>query len=258
METQQKRQKTQAPPRVSALDHSGAMRLAATEYHRVVSLLETLTREMWSATTDCPGWSVRDMAGHMLGMAQMVATMPELLRQQFASQRRAKRDGGTPLDALTAHQVDKLARLTSGEVVDAMRQVGPKAAKARRRAPGFVRALTMPGQQDVGDQQEAWTLGYLLDVILTRDPFMHRVDITRAIGAPMQAEPAHEGVIVNDIVLEWADRHGAPYELVLTGSAGGRWSRGGGERVELDAFEFCRVVSGRSPATGPLAQQVPF
>ncbi len=116
----------------------------------------------------------------------------------------------------------------------------------------------MPGQQDVGDHQEAWTLGYLLDVILTRDPFMHRVDITRAVGAPMPAEPAHEGVIVNDIVTEWADRHGAPYELVLTGSAGGRWSRGRGERVELDAFEFCRVVSGRSPATGLLAQQVPF
>jgi hypothetical protein len=110
----------------------------------------------------------------------------------------------------------------------------------------------------VGDHQEAWTFGYLLDVILTRDPFLHRVDITRATGTPMYADPAHEGVIVDDVVQEWAGRHGAPYQLVLTGPAGGRWNRGDAERVELDAFEFCRMLSGRSAATGLLAEQVPF
>lgn len=87
---------------------------------------------------------------------------------------------------------------------------------------------------------------------------MHRLDVTRATGAPMQAEPAHEGVIVDDVVREWAGRHGAPYELVLTGPAGGHWSRGEAERVELDAFELCRVLSGRSSATGLLAEPVPF
>ena len=162
------------------------------------------------------------------------------------------------LDALTALQVERNAHLTPHEVVDAMRRTGPRAARARRRAPGFVRARTLPGLQDVGDNQEAWTFGYLLDVILTRDPFMHRVDITRATGTPMQVEPGHEGLIIEDVVREWAGRHDAPYDLVLTGPAGGHWNRGEAERVELDAFEFCRLLSGRSPATGLLAEQVPF
>jgi uncharacterized protein (TIGR03083 family) len=245
-------------PRVSALGHDVAMRLAATEYDRVVALLDTLTDEMWLAPTDCTAWNVRDMAGHMLGMAQMVATLPEMIRQQAGSQRRAKRDGGSLLDALTALQVEKNAHLAPSEVVGAMRRVGPKAAKARRRIPGFVRARTMPGAQDVGDHQEDWTLGYLLDVILTRDPFMHRIDIARATGAQLQASPAHEGLIVDDIVREWAGRHGEPYDLVLTGPVGGRWRRGDAEPVELDAFELCRMLSGRSAASGLLAVQVPF
>lgn len=251
-------QRATTRPRVSGLEHDVAMRLAASEYDRVVALLEALSPEQWSAPTECPAWDVRDMAGHVLGMAQMAARLSETVRQQVASQRRARREGCALIDALTAHQVEKNAHLTPSEVVDAMRRVGPEAAKARRRTPGLIRARTMPVLQDVGDHQEAWTLGYLLDVILTRDPFMHRVDITRATGAPMQADQAHEGVIVGDVVQEWAGRHGAPYDLVLTGPAGGHWRRGEAERVELDAFELCRILSGRSPGTGLLAEQVPF
>ena len=255
MDTQQH---TDTAPRTSQLDHEAAMRLAATEYDRVVALLATLTPEQWSAPTDCTGWDVRAMAGHMLGMAQMAARVRETVRQQVGSQRRAKRDGTSVLDGLTALQVDKNAHLTPSELVDEMRRVGPKAARARRRTPGFVRARTMPGLQDVGERQEAWTFGYLLDVILTRDPFLHRVDITRATGTVMRAEPGHEGVIVDDVVREWAGRHGEPYQLVLTGPAGGRWSSGDAERVELDAFEFCRMLSGRAPASGLQTEQVPF
>jgi hypothetical protein len=58
-------------------------------------------------------------------------------------------------------------------------------------------------------------------------------------------------------VAEWAERHGAPYDLTLTGPAGGRWT-GTGEAIELDAVEFCRVVSGRGEAAGLLRTQVPF
>ena len=250
-------QSTKDRPRTSALDHEVAMRLAATEYDRVVAVFEQLTPEHWAAPTECPHWDVRAMAGHMLGMAQMTASLPEMGRQQLAATKRQKRDGGLAIHALTAVQVEKNAGLSHAELVDEMRRTGPKAARSRRRAPTLVRNRTLPGAQDA-EGKEWWTFGYLLDTILTRDPFMHRVDIARATGTTMAATADHEGVIVDDVVREWAGRHGAPYTLELTGPAGGRWEQGGGQTITMDSLEFCRVLSGRSPGTGLLSEQVPF
>ena len=108
------------------------------------------------------------------------------------------------------------------------------------------------------DQDEWWTMGYLFDVILTRDPFMHRVDIARAARVPMVVSAEHEGVIVDDVVAEWASRHAAPFDLELTGPAGGHWRHGEGEGITMDALEFCRALSGRAPASGLLGVHVPF
>jgi uncharacterized protein (TIGR03083 family) len=244
-------------PRVPVLERKAAMTSAATEYTRVVALFESITTGQWELPTDCPGWDVRAVAGHMLGMAQMTATLPALARQQMAAQKGAKKSGTVMIDVLTALQVAENAGLSTAEVVTAMRATGPKAARLRRKMPAFIRSRTMPGAMTVGDAQERWTLGFLFDVILTRDPFMHRLDISRATGVPVQAAPAHEGVIVDDIVREWAARHGRPYTLSLSGPAGGTWG-GEGEHITMDAFDFCRTVSGRGPATGLLSQQVPF
>ena len=245
------------PPRAPVMEREAAMASAATEYRRVVALLETVTPGQWALPTDCPGWDVRAVAGHMLGMAQMTAALPALARQLMAAQQGAKKTGMVMIDALTALQVAKNAGLSPAEVITAMRAAGPKAARLRRKMPAFIRSRTMPVAMTVGDVQERWTLGFLFDVILTRDPFMHRLDISRATGIPAQATPAHEGVIVDDIVREWADRHGRPYTLSLSGPAGGTWG-GGGEHITMDAFDFCRAVSGRGQATGLLSQQVPF
>ena len=243
---------TKKQPREAQLDREVAARLALTEYERVADLLASLTPAQWAAATECPGWDVRAMAGHMLGMIQMVSSLPRMLRQQLASTRRAKRDGVELVDALTAWQVAHNADLTTDELVAETRRLGPRAARFRRRAPGLMRGQTVP------DKDEWWTLGYLFDVILTRDPFLHRVDISRATGVAMTATADHEGVIVADAVAEWAARHGAAYDLTLTGPAGGHWAVGDGERIEMDAFEFCRAVSGRAPVQGLLTTQVPF
>jgi len=88
---------------------------------------------------------------------------------------------------------------------------------------------------------------------------MHRVDIARASGTALQLTAEHDGVLVADVVAEWSARHGQPYTLRLTGPAGGTWSSGvDGPQVELDAVEFCRVLSGRETGTGLLATEVPF
>jgi hypothetical protein len=58
---------------------------------------------------------------------------------------------------------------------------------------------------------------------------------------------------------DWAARHGQPVTLTLTGPAGGALASGQrGTDLQLDAIEFCRIVSGRAAGTGLLSCPVPF
>lgn len=242
-------------PRTSTLDRTTLMELASTEYEWFAAMLLGLDADDWPRRTECPDWDVRAMAGHVLGMAEMAASIREGSRQQRAARKR----GGLFIDALTAVQVDGRAALTSEQVTQRFRRVGPRAARARRRTPGFIRRRPMPQPQTVGGQSEIWTLGYLIDTILTRDPWMHRIDITRATGKPLELSADHDAIVVADVVTEWAIRHGRPCRLHLTGTAGGDWSFGtGGPSFDLDAIDFCRTLSGRESATDLLATQVPF
>jgi uncharacterized protein (TIGR03083 family) len=248
---------TTAPsqPRTAALPRETAMRLAATEYQRFADLLRALAPDDWAKPTECPGWDVREMAAHLLGMVEMAASIRENNRQLKLARRR----GGTFIDALTSLQVEERRDMTPAQITARFAARAPKAARARRRAPGFIRRRAMPDLQQIGGRDEAWTIGYLIDIILTRDPWMHRADIARATGAAHVLTADHDGVIVADVVAEWAARHGRPYALHLTGPAGGRWSSGnGGAEIEADAVKFCRALSGRGRADGLLATPVPF
>ena len=80
----------------------------------------------------------------------------------------------------------------------------------------------------------------------------------RRPAATMDLTADHDGRLVADIVGEWAAIHGQPFELVLEGPAGGKFSQGaGGERVEIDAIDFIRILSGRLPGTGVLSPSAP-
>ena len=90
---------------------------------------------------------------------------------------------------------------------------------------------------------------------------------SRATGKELVLTADHDGVIVADVVEEWGRLHGQPFTLVLTGPAGGTWNEGGrGDDahssappdIELDAVEFCRILSGRGTGSGLLSQGVPF
>lgn len=255
MSTTLTRKDTAAAPRTSALDRSTAMRLAATEYGRFLTQVRALTAEDWAKETDCPDWDVRALASHVLGMAEMSAS----IRQQLHQMRAAHRRGGVFIDALTSVQVEERADLGPAEVIARFAAVGPRAARGRRRTPGFVRNRPMPVEQPVGDRVEPWSFGFLVDVVLTRDTWMHRVDIARSTGQEPELTAEHDGVLVADVVAEWATRHGQPCTLTLTGPAGGSWSWGtGGPSLHLDAVEFCRLLSGRGVGEGLLHVHVPF
>ena len=229
--------------------------IAATENQRVLEVLRTLDPGDWSKPTDCELWDVRAMAGHVLGMMEAFASLPQWMHQMRAG-RKAAGDGPF-IDGMTAVQVREHAHLSTKELVDRVAAVGPRAARARGRVPALFRR--MPMKEEVGGKAETWRLGYLLDVILTRDPWMHRVDITRATGRELVLTPDHDGRIVADVVADWARRHGRPFTLELGGPAGGTFQHGdGGERLTLDAVEFCRTISGRAAGTGLLSTEVPF
>lgn len=250
---------TPAPtePRRSAIPRPESMTLAATEYERIGSAVAALDPANWNRPTDCPKWTVHQMISHVVGMAAMTASITEMIRQQRAADRGS---GGEEqrIDVLTAYQVDRYGVHPPDELRALIARLGPRAAAARRRVPAFLRKLTMPGSERVNGVDERWSVGFLTEVILTRDPWMHRIDLSRATGRPLELTAEHDGRIVDDAVREWAQRHGKPYRLTLHGPAGGTWTSGDAPTIELDAIEFCRILSGRASGSGLLSTEVPF
>lgn len=245
--------------RAPRLERGVAMRLAAEEYTRAADAFAALDASDWSRPTPCPEWDVRALAAHVTGMAAMAAGLREQRRQQKLAVAAAERSGREFIDELTALQVRERASAGAAELVAELRRLGPKAARGRRRTPWFVRRLRMPQSQVANGVREWWTIGFLVDVILTRDPWLHRMDLAEATGRAPYLTADHDGVLVADVVDEWAARHGEPFALTLTGPAGGEFGSGSAaERIELDAVEFCRTVSRRRPGAGLLATEVPF
>jgi len=240
----------QIPP----LDRAEAASIATAENDRFVDLVRRLQAGDWSKPTDCTEWDVRAMASHVLGAMDANASLRVFVHQFRAGKKAA---GDRPdIDGMTEVQVRERAHLGPAQLVERIAVMAPRAAAGRRRVPGLMRR--MPMRVEVAKVMETWRLGYLLDIIFTRDTWMHRVDISRATGHELALTPGHDGRIVADVVAEWARRHGRPFTLELTGPAGGTFTQAGGDSITVDAVEFCRTVSGRAEGAGLLTQEVPF
>lgn len=247
---------TTAIEQIPDIGHEAAMDLAATEYDRVLTLLDDLADVDWSRRTDCVDWDVKDVLGHLLGMLELQADAAEQMRQVRAATALAAQSGGLRLHEMTALQVREHSHLTTEDLTRALHNAAPRGLAARRATSAEQRATSylpeLPGEQP-------WTIGFLLDIIHTRDPWMHRIDISRATGREVALSSEHDGRIVADVVGDWAHRHGQPFTLTLTGPAGGTYASGfGGREITLDAIEFCRTLSGREIGEGLLSTAVPF
>lgn len=233
-----------------------ARTLAEEEFARFADAVASLSPDEWTMPTDCTAWDVRKMVLHVLGSGDAQASFRQFVRQLRRGLPLNKQiDAHHWVDGMNEFQIRERAGLSTDEIVTQLRAIGPRAVRARFRTPPPARYLPLPFGPPFG-----WMpLKYLLDVGFTRDVWCHRIDLHAAIGRPMQVTADHDGRLVGDIVAEWAVLYDQPVELVLEGPAGGKYRHGGGgERVELDALEFIRVVSGRLPGSGVLANSFPL
>ena len=166
--------------------------------------------------------------------------------------------GDRPLiDGVTAHQVAANAHLSTDELVARMAAAGPRQARWRTERP-ILRRMPMKNQNPDGTV-ETWTMGYVFEVILTRDTWMHRVDVAqrdrpdarphaRARRPDRRRRRRRVGAAARQAVHPGADRPRGRHVHERDRRRG----------LTCDAIEFCRTLAGRAPGTGLLAQRVPF
>lgn len=226
--------------------------LSREQYVRLANVLTTLSEEEWAAPTPCTGWDVKALSSHVLGGLECVRKPREFVRQYLAGVRLAKQLKVSPIDGFNEVQVREHAHLSGAEIAGRIATLIEPALRHRMRTPMLLRYGVWTKLDVRGRTPMAW----VLDVVYTRDTFLHRLDVAAAIGRAAEVDQV-EGRVIADMVKEWMARHGEPVTLRLTGPAGGTYVSGsGGREVECDAIDWVRAVSGRAPAEGLLATQV--
>jgi uncharacterized protein (TIGR03083 family) len=192
---------------------------AAAEYKAFAELIASLTDAEWNAATRCEGWQVRDVAGHVIGLAEDVAS-------------------GVP------------GSRTADEEAASVRFESPSAAAARLRAALAPISALLDVLDDAtwSSPSPAPDLTFGEGVLtLWYDTFVHGDDIRAAAG-----RPARHGAGLDASVAHLADaltkKGYAPSTLTLDGV--GRYDiSGGGPAITGDAMQFVLVATGRAPAT---------
>lgn len=248
---------------IGRIAHQEAMQLAAEENTRFHNLLLQLGTDDWQKGTDCARWSVRDVAVHVTASAEAQASFVEFARQVIRGRGLTTKIGGRHwVDGVNEAQLRARGHITAEEIPSRWDHASAAALTARQQLPPAVGALRLLPLGTVDGVEFGWQpLSYLFDIGFTRDVWMHRIDICRATGRPVNPTPEHDGRIVEDIIAEWATRHKEPFCLKLTGPAGGTFIRAEDPEIdcfELDAIDCCRLLSGRGTPKGVLRNLLPL
>lgn len=242
---------------IPRIEHAEAMRIAEVENGKFAAALRQLRPEDWGRQTDCARWDVRALVAHVIGSAAGQASPREFVRQVRTGKPIVKEIGADFWwDGMNELHVRERAGRSTDELIAEWDRNSAKALRARRRLPrpiAWLPLLNLP--EPVGRKP----LAYLFDMGFTRDVWMHRIDLAQATGTEFDADAEHDGRIVADMVAEWAGTHGEPFDLVLTGPAGGQFTSGqNGEHLEMDALEFFRILAGRRSGDGILRHPLPL
>lgn len=212
--------------------------------------LESLTSEQWDTVTVCNPWTVADIARHVLGAMEGQVSFRESIRQQAHGIRHRKRFDGNVMDAFNAFQIANRRHLDGAMAAEAIGRLAGTAATARVRMARRVGPISIPldqGGSTARGMPSKMALSELYRVIYTRDSWLHRLDVADALGRAAHLDTAADRRIVEDVVKEWATRHGKPFDLRLRGAFEVRYRRGeGGPVIETTPDRLCWMLSGRA------------
>jgi uncharacterized protein (TIGR03083 family) len=142
------------------------------EWDTLETLCASLSEDQWRAATDCPGWNVKDLISHLVGVERMIAghAAPE-------HEPPPKAHVKNPLGERNEIEVDFRRGHPPEDVLEEFRVI------AAERGRGF------EAMSDEDFDQPSWTpvgQGTVGDFVSTRivDTWVHEQDIRRAIGVP--------------------------------------------------------------------------
>jgi len=190
------------------------------EYESFAALVESLDAKAWETPTRCTGFEVRDVAGHVIGLAEdVVKGVPG---SRNAEEEAASVRGDTPTQAA--------ARLRA--VIESLRPLLDALDDDMWNGPSGVPDLTFG--------RGVLTLWY--------DAFVHADDIRAALGRPSESGPGL-AASVEYLAGELTTRDWGPATLALDGLPRHDVS-GGGDEITGDPMQFVLVATGRAePAT---------
>jgi uncharacterized protein (TIGR03083 family) len=184
------------------------------------ALLAALDETAWATPTRCEGWTVADVAGHVVGsMADVVE---------------GRLDGlGTP--EATAREVAERRGRTPDELAEEL-------AAAAKQAADLLAAFDDAAWDAVAPGGYAGTLGQGVEA-LWYDTWAHADDIRAALGhAPVRGPGLRAGL---HHVAEHLEQQGWPPATLALDGVEPIPVGGGGRRVGGDPYEFVLAATGR-------------
>ncbi len=225
---------------VPKVSHREAMVLAEAQNRSLLIQLRSLAPEDWDRPSDCAGWSVKDVAAHLLGWAEAMTSPGEAVRQLRGAYPRRKGAGGVT-NAQNEVQVETRRDMSPDELISSLERSLPRFVKVRRVAGVVGKPLPLY------NVLLGWTnVGFVADAIYTRDVFMHRIDIAHGLGRELDVDGSDERIVL-DCLREWGTASKANARLELTGPAGGTFVAGDGSAAIIrgSAIDLCRLFAGR-------------
>jgi uncharacterized protein (TIGR03083 family) len=204
----------------SVLERTDVARGAIDEYESFAALIEPLDAAAWDAPTRCTGFLVRDVAGHVVGLAEdVVKGVPG---SRNAEEEAASVRGDSPAQVAARLRAAVASIQPLLEALDDDAWNGPS------------------GVPDLTFGRGVLTLWY--------DAFVHADDIRAALGRPSPSGPG-VAASVEYLAGELTTKGWGPATLALEGVP--RHDVGaGGREISGDAMQFVLVATGRAdPAT---------